>query len=90
MYLMLSLPQPLAVLPQGGPERNVPARPGAGACGVGDLGARDPHYATPNVQHRKFRWISVGAVAAILTWIIASVPLVMCVANLCHTYDLDL
>jgi membrane protein len=30
------------------------------------------YYATPNVQQPKFRWISVGAVVAILTWIIAS------------------
>ncbi len=30
------------------------------------------YYATPNVKQPKFRWISVGAVVAILTWIIAS------------------
>ena len=30
------------------------------------------YYATPNVKQPKFRWISVGAVVAILTWVIAS------------------
>src|SRR6478672_7711475 len=30
------------------------------------------YYATPNVKQPKFRWISVGAAVAILTWIIAS------------------
>ncbi|MCW2834366.1 MAG: hypothetical protein JWN68_2319 [Nocardioides sp.] len=30
------------------------------------------YYATPNVKHQKFRWISVGAVVAILVWMIAS------------------
>jgi len=30
------------------------------------------YYATPNVKQPKFRWISVGAVVAILSWIIAS------------------
>lgn len=30
------------------------------------------YYATPNVQQPKFRWISVGAVIAILTWVLAS------------------
>jgi len=30
------------------------------------------YYATPNVQQPRFRWISVGAVVAILSWIIAS------------------
>lgn len=31
------------------------------------------YYATPNVQQPKFRWMSIGAGIAILTWIIASV-----------------
>jgi membrane protein len=31
------------------------------------------YYATPNVQQPKFRWISVGAVFAIVAWILASV-----------------
>lgn len=30
------------------------------------------YYATPNVKQPKFRWISIGAVFAILVWIIAS------------------
>ncbi len=30
------------------------------------------YYTTPNVQQPKFRWISLGAVFAILTWIVAS------------------
>jgi len=31
------------------------------------------YYATPNVQQPKFRWISVGALVAFVTWIIASI-----------------
>lgn len=31
------------------------------------------YYATPNVKQPKFRWISVGAGFAILTWLVASV-----------------
>ncbi|AWB91109.1 YihY/virulence factor BrkB family protein [Aeromicrobium chenweiae] len=30
------------------------------------------YYATPNIKQPKFRWISVGAVFAIVTWIVAS------------------
>jgi membrane protein len=30
------------------------------------------YYATPNVQQPKFRWISIGAVVAIITWVLAS------------------
>ena len=30
------------------------------------------YYATPNVRQPKFRWVSVGAVIAIVTWIVAS------------------
>src|SRR6476659_4409931 len=30
------------------------------------------YYATPNVKQPKFRWISVGAAVAIVTWVIAS------------------
>ena len=30
------------------------------------------YYVTPNVKQPKFRWISVGAVVAILTWVLAS------------------
>jgi membrane protein len=38
-------------------------------------------YATPNVQQPKFRWISVGAGVAIVTWVIASVLFGIYVAN---------
>jgi membrane protein len=31
------------------------------------------YYATPNVQQPKFRWMSVGALVAILIWVLASV-----------------
>jgi membrane protein len=30
------------------------------------------YYATPNVKQPKFRWISVGAAIAIVTWVVAS------------------
>ena len=30
------------------------------------------YYATPNVKQPKFRWISVGAAVAIVTWVLAS------------------
>ena len=39
------------------------------------------YYATPNVQQPKFRWISIGATVAIVTWIIASVLFALYVAN---------
>ncbi len=39
------------------------------------------YYATPNVQQPKFRWISVGAVVAIVTWIVASAGFGLYVAN---------
>ena len=39
------------------------------------------YWATPNVQQPKFRWISAGAVLAILTWIIASALFALYVAN---------
>jgi membrane protein len=39
------------------------------------------YYATPNARQPKFRWISVGAVVAILTWIIASALFGFYVAN---------
>jgi membrane protein len=39
------------------------------------------YYATPNVQQPKFRWISVGAGVAIVTWVIASVLFGIYVAN---------
>ncbi|HET8989046.1 MAG TPA: YihY/virulence factor BrkB family protein [Humibacillus sp.] len=39
------------------------------------------YYATPNVKQPKFRWISVGAVVAILTWVVASAAFGLYVAN---------
>ena len=39
------------------------------------------YYATPNVKQPKFRWISVGAVVAILTWLLASAAFGLYVAN---------
>jgi len=39
------------------------------------------YYATPNVQQPKFRWISVGALLAIVTWIVASAAFGFYVAN---------
>ena len=39
------------------------------------------YYATPNVKQPKFRWISVGAVVAILTWIVVSTLFGFYVAN---------
>jgi membrane protein len=38
------------------------------------------YYATPNVKQPKFRWISIGAVFAILVWILASVAFGLYVA----------
>ena len=39
------------------------------------------YYATPNVKQPKFRWISVGAIVAILTWVVASALFGFYVAN---------
>lgn len=39
------------------------------------------YYATPNVKQPKFRWISVGALAAIAVWVLASVAFTFYVAN---------
>lgn len=39
------------------------------------------YYATPNVVQPKFRWISVGAVVAIVVWIVASALFGLYVAN---------
>jgi membrane protein len=44
------------------------------------------YYATPNVRQPRFRWISVGAVLAILTWIAASALFGFYVANF-SSYD---
>ncbi|GAB3681520.1 YihY/virulence factor BrkB family protein [Angustibacter aerolatus] len=39
------------------------------------------YYSTPNVKQPKFRWISVGAVIALVTWVIASALFGFYVAN---------
>jgi membrane protein len=39
------------------------------------------YHLTPNVQQPRFRWISIGAVVAILTWILASAGFGLYVAN---------
>jgi membrane protein len=44
------------------------------------------YYATPNVKQPKFRWISVGATVAILTWLLASAVFGLYVANF-SSYD---
>ncbi|MCD4527175.1 YihY/virulence factor BrkB family protein [Nocardioides sp. cx-173] len=44
------------------------------------------YYATPNVKQPKFRWVSVGAVLAIVTWIILSAAFGFYVANF-SSYD---
>ncbi len=44
------------------------------------------YYATPNIKQPKFRWVSVGAVVAIVTWLVASVLFGIYVANFSN-YD---
>lgn len=44
------------------------------------------YYATPNVRQPRFRWISVGAVVAILVWVVASALFGVYVANFA-SYD---
>jgi membrane protein len=39
------------------------------------------YYATPNVQQPKFRWMSIGAFVALITWVIASVLFGLYVLN---------
>ena len=39
------------------------------------------YYSTPNVKQPTFRWISVGAAIAILTWVLASIVFGFYVAN---------
>ena len=39
------------------------------------------YYATPNVRQPKFRWISVGAAVAIITWVVASALFGVYVSN---------
>lgn len=44
------------------------------------------YYSTPNVKQPKFRWVSVGAVLAIVTWALLSVAFGFYVANF-SSYD---
>ena len=44
------------------------------------------YYATPNVKQPRFRWVSVGAVVAITTWILASAAFGFYVARF-SSYD---
>jgi membrane protein len=44
------------------------------------------YHATPNVRQPKFRWVSVGALVAILVWIVASVAFGFYVATFSN-YD---
>jgi membrane protein len=44
------------------------------------------YYATPNIKQPKFRWVSVGAVFAILTWVVLSVAFGFYVGNF-GSYD---
>jgi membrane protein len=44
------------------------------------------YYATPNVRQPKFRWMSVGAAIAIVTWLLASAIFGFYVANF-SSYD---
>ncbi len=39
------------------------------------------YYATPNIQQPKFRWMSVGALVALIVWALASVGFAFYVAN---------
>ena len=39
------------------------------------------YYAAPNVKHPRFRWISPGAVAAVILWVVASGAFAFYVAN---------
>jgi membrane protein len=39
------------------------------------------YYATPNVKQPKFRWLSIGALIAILVWVVASAAFGFYVAN---------
>ncbi|HYF74891.1 MAG TPA: YihY/virulence factor BrkB family protein [Nocardioides sp.] len=44
------------------------------------------YYATPNVKQPRFRWVSVGAVLAIVTWVLVSAAFGFYVANF-SSYD---
>ena len=42
------------------------------------------YYATPNIKQPTFRWISIGAVGAIVVWILASLGFAFYIANFAH------
>ena len=44
------------------------------------------YYATPNVQQPKFRWMSLGALLALVVWVVASVGFAFYAANF-SSYD---
>jgi membrane protein len=44
------------------------------------------YYATPNIKQPKFRWVSVGAIVAIVVWILASAAFGFYVSNF-SSYD---
>src|SRR5690606_1377794 len=44
------------------------------------------YWATPNVKHPKFRWLTPGALLALITWLAASVALTFYVSNFSN-YD---
>jgi membrane protein len=39
------------------------------------------YYATPNIKHPKFHWVSPGSILAVLLWIVASALFAFYVAN---------
>jgi membrane protein len=39
------------------------------------------YHATPNIRQPRFRWLSIGALVAILTWVLASIGFSFYVAN---------
>jgi membrane protein len=39
------------------------------------------YYATPNVKQTKFRWLSIGALVAIIAWVLLSIAFGLYVAN---------
>lgn len=44
------------------------------------------YYVTPNIEQPRFRWVSVGAAAAIVVWVVASLGFGLYVANF-GSYD---
>jgi membrane protein len=39
------------------------------------------YWASPNVRHPRFRWVSIGSIVAVLLWIVASAAFAFYVAN---------